>query len=95
MGDTWQAFNEDKNLGDMIKGGYILQPRCIQEGKCISQSQISKVVFQICTDILSALNIVSACLGNQKGICQMVDMLGDGFISISHLALTGKGIGNL
>ena len=50
---------------------------------------------QICTDILSALNIVSACLGNQKGICQMVDMLGDGFISISHLALTGKGIGNL
>ena len=62
---------------------------------CISQSQIRKVVFQICTDILSALNIVSACLGNQKGICQIVDMLGDGFISISHLTLTGKGIGNL
>ena len=31
----------------------------IQTG--ISQSQIGKVVFQICTDILSALNIVSAC----------------------------------
>ena len=31
----------------------------------------------------------------RRGICQMVDMLGDGFISISHLVLTGKGIGNL
>ena len=34
----------------------------------ISQSQISKVVFQICTDIFSSLNVVTACLGNQKRI---------------------------
>ena len=65
----------------------------IQTG--ISQSQISKVVFQICTNILSSFNIVSTGFGNQKGICQIVNMVRDGFIGISHLSLTGEGISNL
>ena len=38
----------------------------IQTG--IPQPQISKVIFQICADILSSLNVVSIGLGNQKGI---------------------------
>ena len=65
----------------------------IQTG--ISQTQIGKVVFHICTDILSALNIVSACFRNQKRICQIVDMIGNRFVCITHLTLTGKGISNL
>ena len=41
--------------------------------------------------------IMTEILDPQEGevICQMVDMLGDGFISINHLAFTVKGIGNL
>ena len=46
MGDTWQAFNEDKNLGDMIKGGYILQPRCIQEGSMAHNPPVDRELWQ-------------------------------------------------
>lgn len=46
MGDTWQAFDEDKNLGDMIKGGYILQPRCIQEGSMAHNPPVDRELWQ-------------------------------------------------
>ena len=61
----------------------------------ISQAQISKVIFQICADIFSSLNVVTACLGNQKRICQIINMVWNSFIGISHLTLTGKGVSNL
>ena len=80
-----EIVDEEISLGDYVLTGGELGALVVADA----------VGIQICTNILSALNIVSVCFRNQKRICQIVNMIGNRFICITHLTLTGKGISNL